>query len=181
MTTLLAVTGFIVALGPLRQADRLRDLKPPQAALAAVVTALLLALLALLATPLLDWADVSGPTARIGAGLAVVATAVVRLIRPALPVGDPPVAVGDGLAASLVPAAFPVLLQPVVGILAVAVAAERGAGIALAAAVPALVLWIAALSAGESVRSVSTVVTRIVATIGLPVGVAMAVGGIFAV
>lgn len=181
MTTLLAVAGFIVALGPMRQADRLRSLSQPQTAVAAVAAAIAVGVLSLVAGQLLDWADVSGPTARIGAGLAVVATALVRLVRPALPLEDPPVLLGENLMSGLVPAAFPVLLQPVVGILAVAVAAERGAGIALASAVPALGLWIAAIAAGEHIRSYSTAVTRVVATFGFPVGVAMAVGGIFAV
>lgn len=181
MTTLLAVAGFIVALGPMRQADRLRGLKTPQTAIAAVAAAIALGLLGLTAGPLLDWADVSGPTARIGAGLAVAATALVRLVRPTLPVDDPPVVLGESYMSGLIPAAFPVLLQPVVGILAVSVAAERGAGMALATAVPAFALWIAALSVGESARSFSTAVTRVVATLGLPIGVAMVVGGIFAV
>ncbi len=180
MTLWLAAAGFIVALGPMRQADRLRGLQPPQIVLAAVATAVVLGLFGLTAGQLLDWADVSGPTARIGAGLAVAATSLVRLIRPSLPFDDPPIALGDGPFVGLFPAAFPVLLQPVVGIVAVAVAAERGAGVALASAVPALGLWMLAMSAGDTIRSFASVTTRVVATVGLPIGVAMVVGGIFA-
>lgn len=181
MTTTLALVGFVVSLGPLRQASRLRALSPSQAAVAAVAAAVLIGLLALGAEPLLDWADVSGPTARIGAGLAVAATALVRLIRPALPFDDPPVEVSDSIVAGLVPAAFPVLMQPVVGLLTVAVAAERGPGMALASAVPALGVWLALMFLADHPTGSSTVLTRVLATVGLPVGVAMIVGGIFAV
>lgn len=179
MNLLLAIVGFAAALGPIRQAHRLADLSRPRALLAAAATGGLLVLLAALSGPLLESGDVSPPTARIGAGLALAATSLLRLLRPVVADDEGVVGSLDHPVAAMVPATFPVLFQPVVAMMAVAVGAERGASATILAALPTLVVWLALVTKGSQ-SPWGANGTRLLALLGLPAAVAMMVGGVFA-
>lgn len=109
------------------------------AVVGAAVTLAVLTALGALATPLLDALAVSAPNARIAAGLVLAVQAVVDLVRRA-PSPEPAL---PGWRAGLVPVAFPVLLRPGTGVLAVAGGADHGVLAVLGAATAALALLVA--------------------------------------
>jgi small neutral amino acid transporter SnatA (MarC family) len=93
-------------------------------ALGAGLVVLVLVVLAALSRLLLDGLDISDPTARIAAGVAIVVTGVrdafasPARVEPALP----------GPMAALVPVALPHLLGPGITLLTLSIAADRGVG-----------------------------------------------------
>jgi small neutral amino acid transporter SnatA (MarC family) len=181
VTIALLAVAAVVAVNPFRA----RAAVPEEggvriAALgAAAATALLLPIVAL-ADPILDALHVAAATARIGAGaaLAVVGAAelVLRLPRP-----EPAL---EGRRAALVPIAFPVLLTPAVGLLAVSGSADRGAGVALvvlAGAMATVPVATAVLPPGRSALGdrVAVGLARLTAAGLVAVGLALVLDGVF--
>ena len=137
MTPLLFLLVVLVSANAARRRLEL----PPDRTVVALGAGLALAghgLLALAADPLLDELDVSAPNARIAAGFVVAVGAIVDLARRP----DPDGPALTGRAAAVVPVAFPLLLRPDLGALAVSGGADPGVGwtvLALALAMASVV------------------------------------------
>lgn len=147
MTLTLTILAMIAAANPLR-ALAARPTPLSRAALAAAVgtTLALVSISAAAAGPLLDLIDIAGPSARIAAGIALLAVAL-KDVFLAPPAPEPAL---PGWKAGVVPLAFPVLFSPALALLAVAAGAERGIAVTLLAAVVALVPAAAALDMAPS-------------------------------
>ncbi|MEM7140635.1 MAG: hypothetical protein AAF548_06330 [Actinomycetota bacterium] len=136
MTLTLIALAFAVSLNPFRAAAATPDDDRRGAVgLALVATLALVTAVGWLAGPILDAVGVTGASARIAAGIAMLAIALRDVVtapsaEPALP----------GIRAGLVPLAFPVLFTPAVAMLAIAAADDRGVLAASAMALPGLVL-----------------------------------------
>jgi small neutral amino acid transporter SnatA (MarC family) len=144
MTATLLVLGMIVAINPFRAADAAPEADPRRAIGVAGLAVLVLVVIAgALSEPLLSAVGVTGASARIAAGVAMLASAVRDLFvspdpEPSLP----------GWRAGIVPLAFPVMFAPGVAMLAIAGASNRGVAVLVASTLPALVLTALAASAG---------------------------------
>jgi small neutral amino acid transporter SnatA (MarC family) len=172
MNWMVAVAAVVAALDVPQRAGLLRAAPAAERAVAGSGLVAVAVVLAFVATPLLDVLDISSPTMEVGAGLVLALWSAVALVRwddePA------PAAVAGGL----VPLLFPIVLTPVVGVTAVAVAARNGWWLpVLAAAVAAVPIAVDA--AGRPIaRRHWRVLT---AAIGAVVGVVMIVDGALAV
>lgn len=147
MTATLLILGFIAALNPFRAAAAAPEHdRPATGAAAAAVTLLLVLVAAVIAAPLLDLVGVTGASARIAAGIAMLAVALkdIALAPPRAEPGLP------GRRAALVPLAFPVLFTPAVAMLAVAGGSDRGVVVVALCSLVGLGLAAAAIAAGPS-------------------------------
>ena len=174
MSFAVALITAIVTLDPLRVWPGLpgggRNERLRLAALGAALVTGVLAIVAALADPILDSLEISDPTARIAAGVAVVvigvrdAFAAPAAVDPALP----------GWRAALVPVAVPHLFTPGISLLAVSASADLGVGEAILAVMIAmavvvgLALWPAPGPAGARAARAGQV---------LLAGLAIAMGG----
>lgn len=177
---------FLVAVNPVRvrfgvvgaeRATRLRN-----AAVGAVVAAVVVVGLAASASPLLDTWDASAPTLRIGAGLLVVLggarDAVARMPAP-----EPS---APGWWAGLVPLAVPLLVTPMLLGVSLSAGADEGVGPALGSTAPALAL-VVLLSApalpvfrGEGTgRRAASWAARLTGALAVVVGILLAADGVF--
>ena len=165
----LLLAALVLALDPLRGAcAAAAATRRAQAAGAAAVVAVAVGAAAV-SGPLLDWLSVSRPTLRLGAGLVLLATALVDLARPTLPTGRD----GALVAAALRPVA-PVAALSVgadLGVLAVAVATLA----TLAAALGLAATPLAARDGGTAARWA----VRAMAAVAVVVAVAVAVDGVY--
>jgi small neutral amino acid transporter SnatA (MarC family) len=173
------VVAMIAAANPAARAVRLRSLERRRSLLAAVATLVVVVVLAALADPVLDGGDISAPTFRVAAGLVVTAAGLLDLVRRVVPLepsagGD----LGRGDWAALVPAAFPVLLEPQVGVLAISAGADSGPALAGLAAGIALASF---LSAGRLASPLLVPLSRLLAAVGVAAGVALVADGILSV
>jgi len=133
-----ALLAALATVNPLRLWSGLpgatREERVRLAAAGAVLVIVALGLIAAFANPILGALDISDPTARIAAGVAIVVIGVrdsfsaPAEIEPAL----------DGWRAALVPVAMPYLFAPGLTLLAISASADRG----LVAAVTVLILAI---------------------------------------
>ena len=140
MNLALAVVTAVAVANPFRIGAALpqRD-RWPVAISGGLAAGAVLILVAAASRPLLDGLEVTAATAAIGAGAAVIVVGIrAVLARPPGPEPSLP-----GRRAALVPVAFPVLLDPGVALLVVAVSADRGTGPAVLVAVAALVVGLA--------------------------------------
>src|SRR6056297_2986876 len=139
MSTWLLVVAIIAAVNPARLAGAVPAAVPSRAGVVVaggLLGAVVLDVLALGGDAALDALDVSAPTLRVAAGLAALAVALRDLLGPP-PAAEPALA---GWGAALVPVAVPLVLRPVLGVLALSGGAEVGVGPVLVAAVGAVVL-----------------------------------------
>ena len=172
----LAVIALVVALDLAQRAQLLARWPQRSVAVAAAITATAVAGISLAATPLLDALDVSAPTMQAGAGMVLVLWSAWMLLRwdtePA-PTHRPGVVQQRD---AVVPGAFPILLTPVLGVVALAVAARRGVLVTIAPVVLALVLLVAAgrFLARRPLRQLGAVV-------GIVVGIALLADGVLEV
>jgi small neutral amino acid transporter SnatA (MarC family) len=181
VTLALLVVAAVAAVNPFRARAALPERAPvPIAALGAAVATAVLAVVAALADPVLDALHVSAATARMGVGaaLAVVGAAEAVLPRPS---SEP---APGGLRAALVPVAYPVLLTPAVGLLAVAGSVDRGAPVALLglagalATVPVVALLLPPGGRPTGHR-LATASARLLAVALVAIGLALVMDGVF--
>ena len=173
------VAAMIAAANPPARAVRLRSLDGHRSLLAAVIAMAVVVALAGLADPLLDGGDISAATFRVGAGLVLAAAGILDLVRRVRPL-EPGAGgeLGPGRWVALVPAAFPVLLEPQVGVLAVSAGADSGPALAGLAAGVALALF---LAAGRLATPLLVPLSRLLAAVGVATGVALVTDGILSV
>ena len=177
MTLTLLVLAMIAAANPFRALAA----RPPGATgetvMAALTATMVLAWIsAVLSGPLLDLVDVSGPNARIAAGIALLVVAL-KDVFAAPPTAEPAL---TGWRAGVVPLAFPVIFSPALALLAVAGAAERGVALALTATAIALVPVALALSVAPAMRRVRAM-TTFTGALGTGVAALVVLDGIYAI
>lgn len=176
MNVALAVLAAVAAVNPFRVGAVLgvRD-RPVIAAFGGLIALGSMLLVAVLSASVLDALDITTPTARIAAGISVALVGARAVLRepprpePALP----------GRRAALVPVAFPVLIDPGITLLTVAVADDRGVVLAVAVAAVALTT---ALMIGLLVTAAPTwlpAAHTLVGAIAVAAGVAVTVAGVF--
>lgn len=176
----MTLTLLVLAMVPAANPFRALAARPPDRrgatialALAAIVAGGLVA--AVVSGPLLDLVDVSGPNARIAAGIALLAVAGKDVFaRPPSPEPALP-----GTLAGLVPLAFPVLFSPALALLAVAGAAERGIAVAVGAValslIPAGIVLAAPLRRGQRLG------TATVGAAGTGIAALVVLDGVYAI
>jgi small neutral amino acid transporter SnatA (MarC family) len=145
MSTWLLAVAVVAALNPARVAGAVPAVGPARWAVVAIgglLGAVVLDVLALAGDGVLDALDVSAPTLRIGAGLVAIAVALRDVLGPP-PSSEPALA---GWGAALVPVAVPLVLRPVLGVLAVSGGVDVGAGPVVVSVVAAVA--VAAVVAG---------------------------------
>ena len=150
MTITLLILGFVAAANPSRVAAAAPE-RPSRDLLVTFGATFLGAtfVTALLGGPLLDLIDITGPSARIAAGIALLVVALKDVIlRPPQP--EPALA---GSKAGVVPLAFPVAFTPAVALLSIAGAADRGVAVAVGTAVAAVVIVAAVILGPKALRS----------------------------
>lgn len=142
MTTTLLFLALLAALNPVRvHTVRPDPVTPGVVGYAAALVVGAGAVFAVLASPLLDLVDVSGSSARIAAGVALVAIAMRDVLGP-VPRAEPAL---SGDRAGLVPVAFPAAMNPATALLMVAASADRGAVAAILVLTGALTVTLAVL------------------------------------
>jgi small neutral amino acid transporter SnatA (MarC family) len=193
----LVIVALVLAINPFRAAAGLVGGRPvgsePVAgsqervvavAVGGAVTVTVLGALAWISGPLLTALDSSAPTARIAAGLVLLVTAGVDLVRrlPTPEVGYP------GWRAGLVPVAAPLLLRPAAAVLALSAGADRGVGLVVLGSLvaAALVVGIVALVGSRTATRrdgpaglLLVWAARLGSAAALLAGVALAVDGVF--
>lgn len=176
MTLTLLTLASLVALNPCRAAAAApADHRARVAAMAAGATLGLVVAAALCSGPLLDALGVTGASARIAAGIAMLAVALKDVAaRP--PAAEPALA---GTRAGLVPLAFPVMFTPGVAMVAIAGAADRGVGAAVATAVPGVALAAGAVVVGAALGRRPLVST--VGAVGAAVAALVTLDGVYAI
>jgi len=157
----LLVVALVLALDPIRAglAARRAGGHPTatrRLALAGSTISLLGAVLAGAAGgPLLDALDASAPTLRVGAGLVLLVTALVDLVRPsgqrrpasidAPALEDKAIGTRSGVASAITPVAVPTMLRPAALVTALSLGADGGLAVtALSAAIAGLVVVVLA-------------------------------------
>lgn len=180
---LLAVLGAIIVVNPPRHlaafpgADRSSS---DRLVISGVAGAFLVAVgvvVALLADLTLDAIDVSASTAQMGAGLVVVVTALLDLVRRLPEEIDGPA----GPAAGVVPAGFPTLVRPEVMLTIAVVAASAGAWMAivgLIAGAVAVVAW-TLLARGALRGTAARAFGAFVSALAVAIGVELIVDGVY--
>ena len=176
MTMLLLTLAAVVAMNPFRVSGTRSDDHPSSTPwLAGAVTVGALAVLGALSGPFFDAIDLTGSSARIAAGVAIVAVAVKDMLSA--PPGPQPGL--SGWKAALVPVAFPTMLTPAVAGLAMAGAADRGVGVVVVAmAIAAGLAAIGHLTIPERIRRVGQAVVGMAAVV---VGVLVVLDGVYAI
>jgi small neutral amino acid transporter SnatA (MarC family) len=165
MTLTLLLLAAIAAANPFRVAsasptpDRLRAVF-----VAVVVTSLAVVAAAAASGPLLDAIDVTGPSARIAAGIALAAVAA-KDVFASPPEAEPGL---SGWRAGVVPLALPVMFSPALALIAIAGGSDRGV------IATGLVLFAALLVAGlAALRPPNRGLRGLVAVVGV-LGIAVA-------
>ncbi|MDY7103965.1 MAG: hypothetical protein S0880_22505 [Actinomycetota bacterium] len=153
--------------------DRLRA-----ASVGAALAAVVYLALALAAMPVLDALRISGPNARIAAGLVAVLVGALTL-----PASEPDELGGaSGLRVVLVPVLFPMLVRAEVAVLVLSASADHGIGptvLAVAVGLGAFVAWLAANH--RIARAVSTGTSRVLALVAVAGGVDLLIDGVLAI
>jgi small neutral amino acid transporter SnatA (MarC family) len=137
MTVTLLVLASLAAANPFRAASASpTDDRPRAVAVAFSVSTLAVIVLAVTSAPMLDTIDITGSSARIAAGIALVAVSL-KDVLTAPPKPEPAL---TGWKAGIVPLTIPATFSPAMALLAIAGGADRGAVVATAAIVPALLV-----------------------------------------
>jgi small neutral amino acid transporter SnatA (MarC family) len=176
MTLTLLVLAYLAAANPFRVAAATKE--PPANNVLAVFAATFIGatlLATLIAAPILDLVEVTGSSARIAAGIALLAVALNDAItRP--PSAEPGLA---GAASGAIPLAFPIMFSPAVALLAIAATDDRGIGVALVGVIPALVVAVLLLRFAPLARA--RLYTSTVGLAGAGVAGLVALDGIYAI
>lgn len=176
MNTGIVVLALVGALGPARIPALAPEARTDLAAMGQALVAVVLVVLAAAGGAILDALDVSDPNAAIAAGLVVVLTAVLDLVRR-IPV---PVELPAGPVAALVPLAWPLGLRPAAAVLAVAAGADDVTAGVAAGAVVAVVLAVTMVARRPS-EPVRGGVQALLAVLGAAAGIDLLVDGVLAV
>ena len=176
MTLTLLVLAYLAAANPFRVAAATTE--PPANKVLAVFAATFVAavlLATLIASPILDLVEVTGSSARIAAGIAVLAVALKDAIaRP--PSAEPGL---TGAAHGAIPLAFPIMFSPAVALLAIAASENCGIGVALVGVIPALVVAVLLLAVAPLARA--RLYTSTVGLAGVGVAGLVALDGVYAI
>jgi small neutral amino acid transporter SnatA (MarC family) len=176
MTLTLLVLAYLAAANPFRVAAATTE--PPANKVLAVFAATFVAavlLATLIASPILDLVEVTGSSARIAAGIAVLAVALKDAIaRP--PSAEPGL---TGAAHGAIPLAFPIMFSPAVALLAIAASENCGIGVALVGLIPALVVAVLLLRVAPLARA--RLYTSTVGLAGVGVAGLVALDGVYAI
>jgi small neutral amino acid transporter SnatA (MarC family) len=140
-----------------------------------VATSLAVVAAAAASGPLLDAIDVTGPSARIAAGIAIAAVAAKDLFASP-PAAEPGL---SGWKAGIVPLALPVMFSPALALIAIAGASDRGV------VVTTIVLLVALLLAGLAAirppnRGMRSLV-GVVGVLGMAVGALVVLDGVYSI
>ena len=177
MTLTLLVLAMIAAANPFRAlAARPPDATRETLIAAVAATGVLVLVSAVVSDPLLDLVNVSGPSARIAAGIALLVVAL-KDVFAAPPTAEPALA---GWRGGLIPLAFPVIFSPALALLAVAGAADRGVAVALTAAVIALVPVALTLSIAPMMQRIRSM-TAFVGAMGTGLAALVVLDGVYAI
>ena len=144
------------------------------AMVAAGVTLAVAAVLAALATGLLDLLDVSASTFRVGAGL-VIAVVGAHDLAAGAPKPEPSL---GGWRAGFVPLAFPLLVNPALGAGALMAGADHGVATPIVAALAGVAILVVLSMTAEHAR-VLRGAGRFVGAALIILGIALAVDGVF--
>lgn len=176
MTMTLLILGLIAAANPFRAAAAAPPRSEPATLALAVGGAGFLGVLAAWASgPLLDLVDVSGPSARIAAGIALLVVAGKDLFfKP--PTAEPSI---TGRSAGLFPLAFPVIFSPAFAVVAIAGASERGVGPTTIAIAMSLVPTAAALAVVPIERT--RLLAATVGAAGAAIAALLVLDGVYAI
>lgn len=172
----LTVLAAVVVVNPFRVGSVLVARDRAVVAVGGLIALGSMLLVAALSGPMLDWLEITTPTARIGAGLAVVLVGA-RAVLDRRPRPEPSL---PGRRAALVPVAFPVLVDPGITLLTVAVASERGVAPAVAIAALAIVAGLAIGLASTASPKLLPVARVSVGALAVAAGVAVTISGVFA-
>ena len=171
----IAVAALVTAAHLPQVCHQLRRWPPVRRAAAGAGLVVALVALAAVADPLIDALDISAPTMQVAAGLTLVVWSAWRVVRwdgEDAPTRETAPSTLDALA----PGLFPLLLTPPVGVMGVAVGARVGlllplvVELAMAAVLtsPEVVRWLGRRS-----------VAQLSAALGLVMGIAVLVDGLF--
>lgn len=173
MSIVLALLAAVCAVNAIRTRAALPDEDAVVVGVLGAAASLgALALVAVLADPLIDGLHLTVPTVRMATGVVLgVQGAAVMLLRP--PPAEPRL---RGRAAALVPVAFPVLLTPGLGLLALSISLDRSAATAVGvlAAALATVPLVARLRPGAS----GSVRLRVLRAVGAGLGAVLLLTGV---
>jgi small neutral amino acid transporter SnatA (MarC family) len=177
MTLTLLVLAMMAAANPFRALAA----RPAGARLETLATAVLATLAltwvsAAVSGPLLDLVDVTGPSARIAAGIALLVVAL-KDVFAAPPTPEPAL---PGWRGGMIPLALPVVFSPALALLAVAGAAERGVAFTLMAAAIALVPVAAALTIAPARQRVRAM-TAFAGALGTGLAALVVLDGVYAI
>ncbi len=176
MNTGIVVLALLGALAPARIPAAAPDARSGTVAIGQTLVVVVLVVLAAAGGAILDALDVSDPNAAIAAGLVVVLTTVLDLVRRT-PV---PVELPAGPVAALVPVAWPLGLRPAAAVLAVAAGADDVTAGAAVGAVVAAVLAVA-MTVRRPAEPVRSGVQALLAVLGAAAGIDLLVDGVLAV
>lgn len=176
MTTTLLFLALLAAVNPIRiHAVRPDPVTPGVLGYAAALVIGLGAIVAALSGPLLDLVDVSESSARIAAGVALVAVAMKDALGP-VPASEPAL-IGDR--AGLVPVAFPAAFNPATALLTLSAAADRGNGVALLVLAAALAIALLVVR-GPKLRALRPLLGA-TGAVGVAIGVLVVMDGVLAI
>jgi len=170
------LNAILVSLAMPRR-ERAQD-RAALAALGGVIGSAIVVAVALLSGPVLDLLDVSRPAARIAVGVVGAAAGVVRMIRR-VPTNQPAPA---GWAAAVVPVAIPYVATPALILLGLSAGADLGVAfvaVTVAVSIAVLVAAVAWPGQGDTARTVSRWVARLLAVCATAACVLLVVNGVF--
>ncbi|MEZ5244214.1 MAG: hypothetical protein R2707_03890 [Acidimicrobiales bacterium] len=177
MTLTLLVLAMIAAANPFRALAARPAAPRYEVVVAAMATTGALALFsAAVSDPLLDLVDVTGPSARIAAGIALLVVAL-KDVFVAPPQAEPGL---RGRRGGVIPLAFPVIFSPALALLVLAGTAERGVAVALAAVAIAMVPVALVLVFGSAPTRVRAM-TSFTGALGAGVAALVVLDGVYAI
>jgi hypothetical protein len=178
--TLLVVAALAAVNAPRARSALPEDDAVAVAGLGALATLAALVPLAAFAHPLADAVRVPGSTARMAVGVVLLVLGAAELLLLPPPAAAPAL---PGRWSSLVPVAFPVLLNPALGFLTLSASLDRGAPVALAAAAAALAT-VPVLGAGWRSRTpaslrIARALSRTGGAVLIGSGIALLINGLY--
>lgn len=178
MSLLLFSLAMIAAANPARASSARPTPADTRTIAAALATMLVLtAVAAVGAGPFLDLVDVTGPSARIAAGIALLVVALKDVFtRPPAP--EPAL---EGWRGGIVPLGFPVIYSPAVALVAVAGSASRGVGFVILGAGFTTLLLGLSLMTPTSASTTTRIATATIGLFGAGIAALVVLDGVYAI